>query len=205
MFYIDNYNSKAISNTPPNKEDMKKIVQTKNELTKQQLAVFWNIVGVAIGYNYEDVKELLAKYGYKVVNEQDAAVAIADLWGTTKWVDFVKELNYILEDTIDEHMTEAQEESGFVAALIGAIGAVAGGTLGLASSDKQKKAAKEGAKTQMLAGLTNVLAAREQRKAAELEAKTSKGKTIVWIIVSLIIVIGLIIGIVIYKKNKKTE
>jgi hypothetical protein len=203
MFYIDDYNSKAISNNPPKKEEMKKIIETKKNLTQQQLAVFWHIVGVAIGYNYKDIKELLSKYGYKVVNEQDAAVAIADLWSTPKWVDFVKELNFILEDTIDEY-TDA-EENGFVGALIAAIGTVAGGTLGIVSSNKQKKAATESAKTQMLSGLTNVLAAREQRKAAESQAKLSKGKTITWVIVSLIIVIGLIIGIVIYKKNKKTE
>ena len=55
-----------------------------------------------------------------------------------------------------------------------------------------------------MAGISNAIAAREQRKAAEAEAEANKGKTITWVIVSLIIVIGLIIGIVIYKRNKKS-
>jgi len=203
MIYIDDYNSKAISNNPPKKEEMKKIIQTKKQLSQQQLAVFWHMVGFAIGNNFKDIKELLADYGYKVVNEQDAAVAIADLWESPQWVDFVKELNFVLEDTIDEYMPD--QESEFVGALIAAIGTVAGGTLGVVSSSKQRKASKESAKGQMMAGISNAIAAREQRKAAEAEAEANKGKTITWVIVSLIIVIGLIIGIVIYKRNKKTE
>ena len=115
MFYIDDYNSKAITNSPPKKEEKLELAKTKTEM--EQLAVFWHIAGVAIARNFTDVKGLLGKYDYQVSNEKDAAAAITDILGTPKWTKFVKEFEGIIEDTVDEKIDylKNNEESGFEA------------------------------------------------------------------------------------------
>ena len=140
------------------------------------------------------------------MNENDAAAAIADMLGTDKWPKFVKELGGIMENTVDDRMLAAfegdNEESGFVAALIAAIGAIGGAALNLAGSSKAQKVAKENAKSQMIGGITAVLVEREKLKAEKERTKQSEKKNIVWIIVASLVVVAIIVGMIIYKRNK---
>jgi hypothetical protein len=210
MFYIDDYNSKTITSSPSKKEDVKELTKTKFEMIKQQLAAFWFLAGVTIVDKFKDVKELLSKHGYMVSDQQDAASAIADMVGTAKWTKFVKDFSEIIEDKVDETIVdvdtkEDKEENSFAGltvAIIGAAGALASGSLGLASSSKHQKAAKESAKAQMFSGIAATIAAKEAAKVERERIASEKQKQIVWIVVSVIIVLGIIIGIIIYKKRK---
>lgn len=206
MYYIDDYNSKTVSNNPPKKKMLDKLKSVSQKNQQQQLNALWQLIGITIGENFEDVKELLARYGYKVVNEEDAAVAIADIWKTPKWLDFVKDLGIIVEATVDEKMVEnllpGTDESSFVAAIITAVGAIAGGALGLASSKKQADAASENAKAQMIAALAQIKAERERAEAERAKAKASENKALYWIIGIVIVMMFVILGIVIYKRSK---
>lgn len=205
MFYIDDYNSKAITNTPPKREQKEELAKAKAEINGKQLAVFWYVSGITIAHNFNAVKTLLSKYGYEVANEHDAAAAISDMLDKPKWVAFVKEFGEVIENTVDENVFKefkAGDESSFVAALISAIGAVIGGSLSLASSAKQKQVAKENAKSQMLSAISAALTEKERRKTeAEISARQQKKSVMIIITVSVIIV-GIIIAIVIYKRSK---
>jgi hypothetical protein len=206
MFYIDDYNSKTITNSPPKKADKEALVKVKTELDNKQLAAFWYIAGVTIASNYDEVSELLLKYGYDVTNEEDAASAIADMLGTPKWTKFLVEFGEIIEETVDEsvlnNLKEGNDESGWVEALIQGIGAVGSSSLGLAKSAKDKKAAEASAKAQMFYGITNVLAEKEKLKAEKERTLQNQKKGSTWIIVGVVVVVIAIVGFVIYKKMK---
>lgn len=207
MFYIDSYNSKAVTNTPPQRPDPnKEMAQAKAEMLSKQLASFWYLAGIVIAYNFDEVKALLSKYGYNVSSEEDATVAISEMLGTEKWTKFVKEFGDIMEDTIDERvmdeLKEMDEESGWVQALIAAVGAIGSSSLGLASASKQQKAAKENAKAQMFTGVSAALAEKQKLEAEKEKTKREGKRATVWIIITVIIVLALIIGIVIYKRRK---
>jgi hypothetical protein len=206
MFYIDEYNSKTVTNTPPAKKEAE-AKMAKMEMDSKQLAAFWYLAGVVIARDFEEVKTLLSKYGYDVSNEEDATTAIADMIGTEKWPRFVKEFGDIIEENVLEGIpsSEGSEESGFVGAIIAAIGQIGGSSLSLAASNKQLKAAKENAKSQMFAGLTNALAEQKKLEAEKEKTKQTQKKAIVWIVVSIILVIAIIVGIVIYKKVKANK
>jgi len=204
MFYIDDYNSKTITNSLP-KKDREALAKVKSEMDSKQLATFWYIAGVTIASNYEEVRELLLKYGYDVTNEEDAASAIADMLGTPKWTRFAVDFGNVVEETADDNIIELlknSEESEFIAAIIAAAGAAIGGSLGLASSNKQLKASKENARAAMIMGITNVLAEKEKAKAERARAARESKSGVVWIVVSVIVVIGIIVAIIIYKRNK---
>ena len=205
MIYIDDYSSKAITNSPPKKEDRIELAKAKTEMNGKQLAAFWYIAGVTIASNYKDVKELLSKYGYDVSNEHDAASAIANIYGTPKWIKFIAEFGDIIEASVDENLiidSIGGEESSWVQALIAAVGAVASSSLTLAKSSKDKKAAESNAKSAMFVGITNVLAEKEKVKAEKEKTMRESKSGIIWIVIAVLVVIGLIIGFVIYKKNK---
>jgi hypothetical protein len=207
MFYIDDYNSKAVTNTPPKKMDAKiELAETKLEMDSKQLATFWYLAGVVIAYNFEEVQVLLSKYGYNVSSEQDATVAISEMLGTAKWPKFVKEFGEIMEETIDdkamEDLKEMNDESGWVQALIAAIGAIGSSSLSLAASSKQQKAAKENAKAQMFSGVSAALAEKQKLEAEKEKTRREGKRATVWIVVTIIIVFAAIIGIVIYKRRK---
>jgi hypothetical protein len=207
MYYIDDYKSRAVTNTPPvNKELRKKLeVETKSAI-QMQLDAFWKIMGLTIADNFDEVQSLLDKYGYKVSNEEDAAVAIADLWEKTKWMDFLKEVSILMESTMDENLVESiipeKDESGFVEALIGAIGAIGGGTLNTIKSKKDADAAKENAKATMIASLTQLKVEKEKARLEREKMKASKSKSVTWIVIITLLVVVTIIGVIIYKRRK---
>lgn len=209
MYYIDDYNSKTVSNNPPKKKMLDKLKKINQQSKKEQLNAFWKIVGVTIAENFEDVKELLARYGYRVVNEEDAAVAIADIWKTPKWLDFVKELSILVESTVDEKLVENllpnTDESSWVAALIGAVGALGGGALGLASSKNEAAAASENAKAQMIAAVEQARLERERMEAERLRIKSQEKRTVVWVIGILValVVIAIIVAIIVRNRRNK--
>lgn len=209
MIYIDDYNSKAISNTPPKstKKLVDKLKAMTNEKRKEQLNAFWQLVGITIAENYDDVKELLSRYGYKVVNEEDSAVAISDLWGKPKWMDFLNEISILIESTIDEKLVEnilpQSDESSWIAAAISAVGSIAGGSLGLATSKKQADAAKETAKGQMISAIAQVNAEKQKQKTELAKVKAEETKMMYWIVGILIIVVAIIITVVIIKRRKQ--
>ena|ERR1700741_931920 len=208
MFYIDDYNSKAITNGPPKKSDKIAISNAKKQMEARQLAIFWHLAGITIVSDFAEVKGLLNKYGYKVSNEKDAALAITDMIGTAKWANFVKEFGEIMEEAVDEKIVDqinsGGEESAWVQALIAAVGSVASSSLNVAASAKAQEAAKENAKGQMFTGISAMLTEKERTKAEAERTKQSSKKGIIWIVLAIIIVLGIIIGIVIYKKRQAT-
>jgi hypothetical protein len=175
-------------------------------MDSRQQAIFWYLAGVTIGYNYEEVKVLLSKYGYDVSNEQDAATAIAEMIGTPKWTKFLLEFGNLIEESVDESvfnkLEDGAEESSFVAALIGAIGAIGGSSLGLAKSSKDKKAAEVNAKAAMFAGITNVLAEKQRVDAERERTLREEKKSTIWIVIAVVVVLLAIIGFVVYKRMK---
>ena len=209
MYYIDDYNSKTVSNNPPKKKMLDKLKKINQQSKKEQLNAFWKVVGVTIAENFEDVQELLARYGYRVVNEEDAAVAIADIWKTPKWLDFVKELSILVESTVDEKLVENllpnTDESSWVAAVIGAVGALGGGALGLAQSKQQAAAASENAKAQMIAAVEQARLERERMEAERLRIKSQEKRTVVWVIGILValVVIAIIVAIIVRNRRQK--
>jgi glucose uptake protein GlcU len=126
--------------------------------------------------------------------------------GTAKWPKFVKEFGEIMEETIDdkamEDLKEMNDESGWVQALIAAIGAIGSSSLSLAASSKQQKAAKENAKAQMFSGVSAALAEKQKLEAEKEKTRREGKRATVWIVVTIIIVFAAIIGIVIYKRRK---
>lgn len=207
MFYIDNYQSSVISNKPPvNKQLMKKLEAEKKSATQAQLNAFWKIMGITIADKFDEVQALLNKYGYKVSNEEDAAVAISEVWDTAKWMDFVKEVSILIESSIDENLVEnilpEKDESSFVEALIGAIGSIGGGTLQTIKSKKEADAAKENAKATMIASLTQVKVENERARLEREKMKASKRKTTTWIVIVTLLIVLIIIGVVIYKRRQ---
>lgn len=207
MYYIDDYKSRAVTNTPPvNKELRKKLeVETKSAI-QMQLNAFWKIMGLTIADKFDEIQSLLDRYGYKVSNEEDAAVAVADLWEKTKWMDFLKEVSILMEATMDENLVESiipeKDESGFVEALIGAIGAIGGGTLNTIKSKKDAEAAKENAKAVMIASLSQVKVEREKARLEREKMKASKSKSVTWIVIVSLLVVVIIVAVVIYKRRK---
>lgn len=210
MYYIDDYNSKAVTNTPPKRQMVAKLKQANTKMQKAQLDAFWNLMGITIVENFEDVKELLSQYGYNVINEEDAAVAISEVWGTPKWIDFVRDAGFLIEDTVDEQLIQnlapKTDENSFatvvIAAIVGAVGAIGGGSLQLASSNKQLKATKENAKSTMISAIASVQAERLKVEAERIKAEGATGKTAYWIVGITIACIAIIVAIVVYRKRK---
>ena len=206
MYYIDDYNSKAVTNTPPQRQMVAKLKQANTENQKAQMNAFWNLMGITIAEKFEDIKEILSRYGYNVVNEEDAAVAISELWTTPKWLDFVKDASFLIEETVDEKLDNTilpnTDESSWVEAVIKAVGSITGGSLQLAASNKQLKATKENAKATMITALAGVQAERQKVEAEKLRSEGATGKTAIWIVGITIACIAVIVAIVVYKKRK---
>lgn len=209
MYYIDEYNSKAVSNTPPQKKLVAKLKQANTETKKAQMDAFWNLMGITIAERFDDIKDILARYGYKVVNEEDAAVAISELWSTPQWLDFVKDIGLLIESTIDEKLLESSlpqtEESSWVQAVIAAVGSITGGSLALASSNKQLKATKENAKSSMISSIAQVQAEREKVEAERLKAEGGTKRVIYWVVGITIVSLAIIIAIIIYRRRAASK
>ena len=172
MFYIDDYNSKAIIDTLP--FPVKKATASATEIVKADPKVsagaensfryFWFLVGATVGQHYTVVDKVLTdKYHIVTTDPADAVTAITDMYGTERFVPFLKDIFPLLEDVSEDNPPNVAniattDENGFAIALIAAIGAVAGGALGLASSAKNAKGQKEAARSNALLGLSTVLA-----------------------------------------------
>ena len=201
MFYIDDYNSKTITNSPPKREDKIALDKAKKDMDTRQLSIFWYLSGITIANNFTEVKSLLSKYGYNVVNEEDAAVAMSDMLGTAKWAKFVSDFGSIMENTVDERIINQinSEDTGWIEALISAVSSISSSTLNVASSSKELQSTKEKAKTQMISGVTAMLSQNEKTKAVE-KTKVETKKNTIWIIAVIIILI--LISIFIYRRYK---
>jgi hypothetical protein len=205
MYYIDDYNSKAVTNTPPQRQMVAKLKQANTENQKAQMSAFWNLMGITIAENFDDIKEILSRYGYNVINEEDAAVAISEVWATPKWLDFVKDASLLIEETVDEKLSDIlpkTDESSWIEAVIQAVGSITGGSLQLAASNKQLKATKENAKATMITALAQVQAERQKVEAEKLRSEGATGKTAIWIVGITIACIAVIVAIVVYKKRR---
>lgn len=201
MFYIDDYNSKTITNSPPKREDKIALDKAKKDMDTRQLSIFWYLSGITIANNFTEVKSLLSKYGYNVVNEEDSAVAMSDMLGTAKWAKYVSDFGSLMENTVDERIINQinSEDTGWIEALISAVSSISGSTLNIASSSKELQSTKEKAKTQMISGVTAMLSQNEKTKAVE-KTKVETKKNTIWIIAVIIILI--IISIFIYRRYK---
>jgi hypothetical protein len=201
MFYIDDYNSKTITNSPPKREDKIALDKAKKDMDTRQLSIFWYLSGITIANNFTEVKSLLNKYGYKVVNEEDAAVAMSDMLGTAKWAKYVSDFGSIMENTVDERIINQinSEDTGWIEALISAVSSISSSTLNVASSSKELQSIKEKSKTQMISGVTAMLSQNEKTKAVK-KTKVETKKNILWIIAVIIVLI--LISIFIYRRYK---
>ena len=202
MFYIDDYNSKTITSTPPKREDKIALDKAKKDIDTRQLSIFWYLSGITIANNFTEVKSLLNKYGYDVVNEEDASVAMSDMLGTAKWAKFVSDFGSIMENTVDERIInqiDNSEDAGWIETLISAVSSISGSTLNVASSSKELQSTKETAKKQMISGVTAMLSQNEKTKAVK-KTKVETKKNTLWIIAVIIVLI--IISIFIYRRYK---
>ena len=202
MFYIDDYNSKTITSTPPKREDKIALDKAKKDIDTRQLSIFWYLSGITIANNFTEVKSLLNKYGYDVVNEEDASVSMSDMLGTAKWAKFVSDFGSIMENTVDERIInqiDNSEDAGWIETLISAVSSISGSTLNVASSSKELQSTKETAKKQMISGVTAMLSQNEKTKAVK-KTKVETKKNTLWIIAVIIVLI--IISIFIYRRYK---
>lgn len=101
MFYIDDYNSKAIVNRPPQKQ---KFTPEQKEKQNDVLNLFWYTMGVTIAEKFDSMKNTLNKYGFSVNTEQEAATAINSMaFGkdTKRWKSFMNDVSSLMNDTLD--------------------------------------------------------------------------------------------------------
>lgn len=206
MFYIDDYNSKTVTSTPPKREDKIVLDKAKKDMDTRQLSIFWYLSGITIANNFTEVKSLLSKYGYNVVNEEDSAVAMSDMLGTAKWAKYVSDFGSLMENTVDERIINQinSEDTGWIEALISAVSSISGSTLNVANSSKELQSTKEKAKTQMISGVTAMLSQKEKTKAVEKTKVETKRNNIIKIIIAIVIVLA-IIAYFLYKKRQNKE
>ena len=98
MFYIDEYGSKAVVNSPPSKVAREQLMK---DAQNDMLELFWYSVGVTIAEQFDSMKKLLDKYGFKVSNENEAADAISKILHTKRWPIFAEEMSPMIHKTID--------------------------------------------------------------------------------------------------------
>jgi hypothetical protein len=158
--------------------------------------VLWYLIALTISNHFDRVKLLLNKYGYDPLNEEEAAVDISDMIGTFKWDMFIKEFGEI-----------KLEESGWIDAVISAVGGIASASLNFASSKKQQQATKDNAKAQIITSLAQIKLERERIKTEIERNKQQAEKTKRFIIISLIISLAFIISLVfiLFIRRKKTS
>lgn len=206
MFYIDEYDSKTITNTPPKREDKIVLSKAKKNMDTKQLSIFWYLSGITIANNFTEVKSLLGKYGYNVVNEEDAAVAMSDMLGTAKWAKYINDFGGIMEGTIDERIINqisSSDDAGWIEALISAVSSISSSTLNVPSSVKELQATKEKAKSQMISGISAMLSQKENEKRL-INAKIEKKNNTIKIIIAIVIALA-IIAYFIYKNKQNKE
>lgn len=206
MFYIDEYDSKTITNTPPKREDKIVLSKAKKNMDTKQLSIFWYLSGITIANNFTEVKSLLGKYGYNVVNEEDAAVAMSDMLGTAKWAKYINDFAGIMEGTIDERIINqisSSDDAGWIEALISAVSSISSSTLNVPSSVKELQATKEKAKSQMISGISAMLSQKENEKRL-INAKIEKKNNTIKIIIAIVIALA-IIAYFIYKNKQNKE
>lgn len=212
MFYIDDYNSKAIIDTLP--FPVKKAVNEatgtvtadpkKPAANQNAFKYFWFVIGATVGQHYEVVDKVLSdKYHIVTTDPNDAVSAITDMYGTDRFVPFLKDIFPLMEDVSEDFPQNPNtEESGFVVALIAGAAAVIGGAFGLAGKNKELKAQKEAAKANAITGLSTIIAEKEKTKAELIKQQGSERKLLIIGIISLILITGIIAAIIIYKRNK---
>lgn len=235
MFYVDEIDSKVITDKPPvgtiaGNPGTKKI---SNEGTRQMLKNFWFLMGLTISENYEYTKSLLAKHGYYVTSQKDAAEAIVHLWSTDKWKEFHKDIIPIVQKTteiklntkpVDESSadgsapgsapsgdTQGGSSGGFDLTGFGMIAQAAAMGLGAISSVftgkqdiKRAKIESEAiARQEMLKGLNSVAAQKQAAKQAAAQREANKTSTLIWVLVILFLIIAVTITVIVIKKRNK--
>lgn len=101
MFYIDDYNSKAIVNRPPKRE---KFTPEEKQKQDDMLNLFWYTMGVTIADNFDAMKNILNKYGFSVSTEQEAATAVNNMAfdkNTKRWQSFLNDASGLMNKTLD--------------------------------------------------------------------------------------------------------
>lgn len=102
MFYIDDYNSKAIVNRPPQKQQ--KFTPEQKEKQNDMLNLFWYTMGVTIAEKFDSMQNILNKYGFSVSTEQEATTAVNTMaFGkdTKRWQSFLNDVSGMMNDTLD--------------------------------------------------------------------------------------------------------
>ncbi len=216
MFYIDDYNSKAIIDTLP--FPVKKAV---NEVTgtavtadpkkpagsQNAFKYFWFLIGATVGQHYEVVDKVLSdKYHIVTTDPSDAVTAITDMYGTERFLPFLKDIFPLLEDVAEDFpqnpVSTKPEESGMGGGITEAIASVVSAGLNFGSASKNLKGTKEIAKSNAITGLSTIIAEKEKTKAELLKQQGSERRLLIIGIISLIFISALIAAIIIYRRNK---
>lgn len=88
-------------------------------------------------------------------------------------------------------------------AIIGAVTAGISATGGSLAAQKKSQAAKEATKGAMISGITDVIKAREARKAEQEAAASRERAVLLWVIFGIIVVFGVIVTVVLVKRKKE--
>lgn len=208
MFYIDeqrNQNDQATTikvnpiGSATGESEVKELESRQTPL-RQGVDDMWYLVGATIGDNFPAVKNLLAKYGYQVQDENEAIQKIGELFATPEWGDFSKELANVVADTATGKRGEAAQESNAVDPVTAAIqagGQIFGSIGNIIAGSQAKKIEEERGKNLMLQGLLDLKAKRE-----EAAARRGKVPVGVWVILGLLIV-GLVTLLIVMAMRKK--
>lgn len=213
MIYIDDYNNTAILDKLP---FTKKPVANKESnldsidpgVNENAFRYFWFLIGATIGEHYESVDKILVdKYQIVTTDPADAVNAVTDMYGTERFLPFIKDIYPLIEDAVDGKYPELKtDESGFVpivvAAIIGGVATLGGGGLALAGKNKDKKGTEAVAKSNALLGLSNMMAEKEKARLEAIKQQGQERKTLIIGIIVIIVFTMLIAGIVIYNRTK---
>lgn len=155
--------------------------------------------GAAIGNYPEESKTVLENQGFNIKSREDMVNAVSDLFveGGEKWEKFSKQFMPLLQTTAKRIQVEKKEESGWVQAVIGAVGALGSGISGAVASKNQRQAAKDTAKAEMNKGLTSIILEKEKRKTQQ--------KMWMNILIGVVILAIATVVVVLIIKNKKKQ
>lgn len=209
MIYIDDYNNTAILDKLPftKKTEANKgsnLDSVDPGMSENAFRYFWFLMGATIADHYESIDKILVdKYQIVTTDPADAASAVTDMYGSDRFVPFLKDIYPLIEDTVEGNYPNIKvEETGFVGALIAGIAAVVSGGLALAGKAKEKQGASAIAKSNALLGVSAVMAEKEKARLEQIKQQGEERKVLIIGIIVVILISMIIAGFVIYNRNK---
>jgi hypothetical protein len=185
------------------------IAETKTEVTPESFEQgkkdAWYLLGVSVATYPEETKKILEKFNVPNADKQSMVQSITSMVGTRLWKPFSEAISPLIERVaknvgIAEGDSTYVEESGWVQALITAVGEIGGGITQTTAANKQLKTEKEKGKTAMTQGVLDIVKLREQRQ-IEREKSGTKTPLIIGAIV-IVLIIAVVVVIVMRRKAK---